>query len=284
MKKRQDNRRNKAKAERRPEKRNTRPHDSRANKYEDNSAFEEGLQLEGRNPVLEALNHDKPIDKIIVKKGGIEGTLKVIVAKAREKGIIVQEVDKEKMALISKSNNNQGVVALCPAHEYCELSDIIANARAKNEDPFIILCDEITDPHNLGAIIRTADAVGAHGVVIPKRRAVGLTDIVSKTSAGALEFVPVARVTNMARTIDELKKENIWVACADMAGNDYFKSNLKGAIALVVGNEGSGVSEFVKKKCDFTVGIPMYGSIDSLNASVSAGLIMYEVVRQRKFN
>lgn len=284
MKKRQDNRRNKAKAERRPEKRNTRPHDSRANKYEDNSAFEEGLQLEGRNPVLEALNHDKPIDKIIVKKGGIEGTLKVIVAKAREKGIIVQEVDKEKMALISKSNNNQGVVALCPAHEYCELSDIIANARAKNEDPFIILCDEITDPHNLGAIIRTADAVGAHGVVIPKRRAVGLTAIVSKTSAGALEFVPVARVTNMARTIDELKKENIWVACADMAGNDYFKSNLKGAIALVVGNEGSGVSELVKKKCDFTVGIPMYGNIDSLNASVSAGLIMYEVVRQRKFN
>ena len=188
------------------------------------------------------------------------------------------------MALISKSNNNQGVVALCPAHEYCELSDIIANARAKNEDPFIILCDEITDPHNLGAIIRTADAVGAHGVVIPKRRAVGLTAIVSKTSAGALEFVPVARVTNMARTIDELKKENIWVACADMAGNDYFKSNLKGAIALVVGNEGSGVSELVKKKCDFTVGIPMYGSIDSLNASVSAGLIMYEVVRQRKFN
>ena len=284
MKKRQDNRRSKAKAERRPEKRNTRPHDSRANKYEDNSAFEEGLQLEGRKPVLEALNHDKPIDKIIVKKGGIEGTLKVIVAKAREKGIIVQEVDKEKMALISKSNNNQGVVALCPAHEYCELSDIIANARAKNEDPFIILCDEITDPHNLGAIIRTADAVGAHGVVIPKRRAVGLTAIVSKTSAGALEFVPVARVTNMARTIDELKKENIWVACADMAGREYFKSDLKGAIALVIGNEGSGVSDLVKKKCDFTVGIPMYGSIDSLNASVSAGLIMYEVVRQRKFN
>ena len=284
MKKRQDNRRSKAKAERRPEKRNTRPHDSRANKYEDNSAFEEGLQLEGRNPVLEALNHDKPIDKIIVKKGGIEGTLTVIVAKAREKGIIVQEVDKEKMALISKSNNNQGVVALCPAHEYCELSDIIANARAKNEDPFIILCDEITDPHNLGAIIRTADAVGAHGVVIPKRRAVGLTAIVSKTSAGALEFVPVARVTNMARTIDELKKENIWVACADMAGREYFKSDLKGAIALVIGNEGSGVSDLVKKKCDFTVGIPMYGSIDSLNASVSAGLIMYEVVRQRKFN
>lgn len=282
--KKQDNRRNKMKKERRPEKREFKSRDSRANKYEDNSAFEEGLQLEGRNPVMEALNHDKPIDKIIVKKGAIEGTLKVIVAKAREKGIIVQEVDKEKMSLISKSNNNQGVIALCPAHEYCELSDIIENARAKGEDPFIILCDEITDPHNLGAIIRTADAVGAHGVVIPKRRAVGLTAVVSKTSAGAIEFIPVARVTNMARAIDELKKENIWVACADMSGKEYFNSDLKGAIALVIGSEGTGVSELVRKKCDFTIGIPMYGSIDSLNASVSAGLIMYEVVRQRKFN
>lgn len=282
--KRQDNRRSKMKNEKRKEKRDFRPRDSRANKYEDSSAFDEGLQLEGRNPVLEALNHNKPIDKIIVKKGGIEGTLKVIVAKAREKGIIVQEADKEKMALISKSNNNQGVIALCPAHEYCELSDIIASARNKGEDPFIIVCDEITDPHNLGSIIRTAYGAGAHGVVIPKRRAVGLTAIVSKTSAGALEFVPVARVTNMARAIDELKAENIWVACADMSGKEFFNSDLKGAIAIVIGNEGSGVSELVKKKCDFTVGIPMYGTIDSLNAGVSAGLIMYEVVRQRKFS
>ncbi|MDO5387605.1 MAG: 23S rRNA (guanosine(2251)-2'-O)-methyltransferase RlmB [Clostridia bacterium] len=282
--KRQDNRRSKMKNEKRKEKRDFRPRDSRANKYEDSSAFDEGLQLEGRNPVLEALNHNKPIDKIIVKKGGIEGTLKVIVAKAREKGIIVQEADKEKMALISKSNNNQGVIALCPAHEYCELSDIIASARNKGEDPFIIVCDEITDPHNLGSIIRTAYGAGAHGVVIPKRRAVGLTAIVSKTSAGALEFVPVARVTNMARAIDALKAENIWVACADMSGKEFFNSDLKGAIAIVIGNEGSGVSELVKKKCDFTVGIPMYGTIDSLNAGVSAGLIMYEVVRQRKFS
>lgn len=283
--KRQDNRRSKMKTEKRDYRpRDPKPRDSRASKYEDNSAFEEGLQLEGRNPVMEAINHGKPIDKIIVKKGAIEGTLKVIVAKARERGIIVQEVDKEKMALLSRSNNNQGVIALCPAHEYCELSDIIEIARNKGEDPFIILCDEITDPHNLGAIIRTADAVGAHGVVIPKRRAVGLTAVVSKTSAGALEFVPVARVTNMARAIDELKKENIWVACADMKGQEYFKSDLKGAIALVIGSEGTGVSELVRKKCDFTVGIPMYGSIESLNASVSAGLIMYEVVRQRKFS
>ncbi len=280
--KRQDNRRSRLKNERRPQKRDIK--DSRAGKYEDNSAFEEGLQLEGRNPVLEALNHNKPIDKIIVKKGAIEGTLKVIVAKAREKGIIVQEVDKEKMALISRSNNNQGVIALCPAHEYCELSDIIEIARNKGEDPFIILCDEITDPHNLGAIIRTADAAGAHGVVITKRRSVGLSAVVSKTSAGAIEFVPVARVTNMARTIDELKSENIWVACADMNGREYFNTDLKGPIALVIGSEGFGVSELVKKKCDFTVGIPMYGNISSLNASVSAGLIMYEVVRQRKFN
>lgn len=253
------------------------------NKYEDNSAFEEGLQLEGRNPVLEALNHNKPIDKIIVRKGGIEGTLKVIVAKAREKGIIVQEVDKEKMASISRSNNNQGVIAICPAYEYCELSDIIQIARNKGEEPFIIVCDEITDPHNLGAIIRTADCCGAHGVVIPKRRAVGLTAVVNKTSAGAAEFVPVARVTNIARAIDELKKENIWVACTDMGSKEYFNSDLKGALAVVIGNEGSGVSKLVKDKCDFSVGIPMYGHIDSLNASVSAALVMYEVVRQRKF-
>lgn len=254
------------------------------NKYEENSdGFDEGLQLEGRNPVMEALNHDKPIDKIIVKKGEIEGTLKVIVAKAIEKGIIVQEVDKVKMEQISKSHNNQGVIAMCPAHEYCEVSDILNIAREKNEAPFIIILDEITDPHNLGAIIRTADACGAHGVIIPKRRAVGLTAVVSKTSAGAVEYVPVARVTNIARVIDDLKKENIWVACADMKGQEYFKSNMTGAIALVIGSEGEGVGRLVREKCDFAVGIPMYGEISSLNASVSAGLLMYEVVRQRKF-
>lgn len=281
--KKQDTRRSKLKNTKRPSKREFNKKTS-FNKYDDNTAFDEGLQLEGRNPVLEALNHDKPIDKLIVKKGGIEGTLKVIVAKAREKGIIVQEVDREKMAAISRSNNNQGVIAICPAYEYCELSDIVKIARNKGEDPFIIICDEITDPHNLGAIIRTADACGAHGVVIPKRRAVGLTAIVSKTSAGAAEFVPVARVTNIARAIEDLKKENIWVACTDMGAKEYFKSNLKGAIAIVIGNEGNGVSKLVKDKCDFSVGIPMFGHIDSLNASVSAGLVMYEVVRQRKFS
>ena len=282
-----DNRRSKLKNNGRDFNKNTgRGRDFNKNsfsKYEDNTAYDEGLQLEGRNPVLEALNHDKPIDKIIVKKGGIEGTLKVIVAKAREKGIIVQEVDRERMAAISRSNNNQGVIAICPAYEYCDIRDILQIAKNKNEDPFIIICDEITDPHNLGAIIRTADACGAHGVIIPKRRAVGLTAVVSKTSAGAAEFVPVARITNIARAIEELKKENVWVACTDMKGKEYFNSDLKGPIAIVIGNEGSGVSELVKKKCDFTVGIPMFGNIDSLNASVSAGLVMYEVVRQRKF-
>lgn len=253
------------------------------NKYENNEAFDNGLQLEGRNPVLEALNHGKSIDKIFVKKGEIEGTLKVIVAKASELGIPVQEIDKIKMEQISQSHNNQGVIALCPAQEYCEVSDILNIAKEKGEAPFIVILDEITDPHNLGAIIRTADACGAHGVIIPKRRAVGLTAVVSKTSAGAIEYVPVARVTNLARTIEDLKKENIWIACADMNGTDYFKANLQGGIAIVIGSEGVGVGRLIKDKCDFSVGIPMFGKISSLNASVSAGLIMYEIVRQRKY-
>lgn len=258
--------------------------ENRFNKYNDrkeNDTFDENLQLEGRNPVLEAINSGKTIDKIIVKKGEIEGTLRVIVAKAVERGIIVQEVDKNKMAEISRSNNCQGVIALCPAHEYADVSDIIQAAKDKGEDPFIIVLDEITDPHNLGAILRTADASGAHGVIIPKRRAVGLTAIVSKTSAGAVEHVPVARVTNIAKTVEDLKKQGIWVACADMEGQEYFDAPLNGPIALVIGSEGSGVSRLVKQKCDFAVKIPMFGKISSLNASVAAGLIMYEVVRQR---
>jgi len=253
------------------------------NKYNNFDEEFQSLQLEGRNPVLEALNHDKTIDKIIVKKGEIEGTLKVIVAKAAEKGIVIQEVDKFKMEQISKSHNNQGVIALCPAKEYVEVSDIINIAKEKNEDPFIIILDEITDPHNLGAVLRTADACGAHGVIIPKRRAVGLTAVVSKTSAGAVEYIPVARVTNIAHTIDELKKNGIWVACADMNGDDYFNAPLDGPIAVVIGNEGFGVGRLIKDKCDFSVKIPMYGHISSLNASVAAGLIMYEIVRKRKY-
>lgn len=244
---------------------------------------ENEFQLEGRNSVLEALNHNKTIDKIFVKKGEIEGTLKVIVAKALEKGIIVQEIDKLKMEQMKRTNNPQGIIAICPAHEYCEVYDILENARKKQEEPFIIILDEITDPHNLGAIIRTADAVGAHGVIIPKRRAVSLTPIVSKTASGALEYVPVARVNNISKEIEKLKKEGLWIACADMKGTTYFDANLKGPIGIVIGNEGQGVSRLIKESCDFSVKIPMFGNIQSLNASVAAGLIMYEVVRQRKF-
>lgn len=244
---------------------------------------EDNFQLEGRNSVLEALNHNKTIDKIFVKKGEVEGTLKVIVAKALERGIIVQEVDKLKMEQMKRTNNPQGIIALCPAHEYCDTEDILENAKKRGEEPFVVILDEITDPHNLGAIIRTADAAGAHGVIIPKRRAVSLTAVVSKTSAGALEYVPVARVNNISKEIEKLKKHGLWIACADMKGTECFKADLKGAIGIVIGNEGDGVSRLVKESCDYSVKIPMYGNIDSLNASVAAGLLMYEVVRQRKF-
>lgn len=243
---------------------------------------EDAYRLEGRNPILEALNTGRTIDKIFVKKGENEGTIRVIVAKALERGIIVQEVDKQKLEQMSFTHNCQGVIAFCPAYEYCELSDILDVAKKKNEPPFIIILDEITDPHNLGAVIRTANAAGAHGVVIPKHRAAGLTTIVGKTSAGAVEYVPVAKVTNIAKAIDDLKKAGVWVACADMEGQEYFESDLKGAIAVVIGNEGKGVGRLIKEKCDFSVSIPMKGQIASLNASVAASLIMYEIVRQRK--
>ncbi len=254
--------------------------EKKENKFNEN--FDDNFQLEGRNPVLEAINSGRTIDKIIVKKGEIEGTLRVIVAKAAEKGIVIQEVDKNKMAEMSRTHNCQGVIAVCPAREYVDVSDIIQAAKDKGEEPFIIILDEIADPHNLGAVLRTADASGAHGVIIPKRRAVGLTGAVGKASAGAVEYVPVARVTNIANTIDDLKKQGVWVACADMNGQEYFDAPLDGAIAVVIGNEGSGVGRLIKKKCDFSVKIPMFGKISSLNASVAAGLIMYEVVRQRQ--
>lgn len=259
-----------------------RKQDFKKSKFKDE--FEEdSFQLEGRNSVLEALNHNKTIDKIFVKKGEVDGTLKVIVAKALEKGIIVQEVDKMKMEQMKRTNNPQGVIAFCPAHEYCEVSDILENARKRGEDPFVIILDEITDPHNLGAIIRTADAVGAHGVIIPKRRAASLTAIVSKVSSGALEYVPVARVNNISKEIEKLKKEGLWIACTDMKGTTYFEADLKGPIGIVVGNEGEGVSRLIKENCDFSIKIPMLGKIESLNASVAGGLAMYEVIRQRKF-
>lgn len=240
-------------------------------------------QLEGRNAVLEVLKSGRDIEKIIVVKGNVEGTVRRIVGMAKERGIVVQEVVRQKLDEMSQTKNHQGVIAVVSEHEYADIQDILAAAADKGEKPFIIILDNITDPHNLGAVIRTAECAGAHGVIIPKRRSVGLTATVGKTSAGAVEYMPVARVTNIARTVEELKKEGIWVACADMGGEDYFESALDGAIALVIGSEGEGVSRLVKEKCDFTVSIPMYGSISSLNASVASALLMYEVVRQRNY-
>lgn len=238
--------------------------------------------LEGRNSILEAMRSDRTIEKIMVQKG-TDGTLKKIVFQAKEKGIIVQEVAKQKLDELSQTKNHQGIIALVSEHEYVEVEDILDLAKQKGEEPFIIILDGITDPHNLGAIIRTANAGGVHGIIIPKRRAVGLTAVVSKASAGAIEYTPVTRVTNISKTIEDLKEKNIWVACADMDGEVHYKSNLKGPICIVIGNEGDGVSRLVKEKCDFTIKIPMYGEISSLNASVATALLLYEVVRQRRF-
>ena len=240
-------------------------------------------QLEGRNAVLEVLKSGRDIEKIIVQKGNVEGTIRRIAGMARERGIVVQETARQKLDEVSQTKNHQGVIAIVSEHEYAEVDDILRSAAEKGEKPFIIILDNITDPHNLGAVIRTAECAGAHGVIIPKRRSVGLTAVVGKTSAGALEYMPVARVTNIARTIEELKKQGVWVACADMDGEDYYDASLDGAIALVIGSEGEGVSRLVKEKCDFTVSIPMYGKISSLNASVAGALLMYEVVRQRNY-
>ena len=240
-------------------------------------------QLEGRNAVLEVLKSGRDIEKIIIQKGNVEGTVRRIAGMAKERGIVVQEAARQKLDEMSQTKNHQGVIAVVSEHEYAEVDDILRSAAEKGEKPFIIILDNITDPHNLGAVIRTAECAGAHGVIIPKRRSVGLTAVVGKTSAGALEYMPVARVTNIARTIEELKKQGVWVACADMDGEDYYDASLDGAIALVIGSEGEGVSRLVKEKCDFTVSIPMYGKISSLNASVAGALLMYEVVRQRNY-
>lgn len=240
-------------------------------------------QLEGRNAILEVLRSGRDIEKIMVAKGNVEGTIRRIIAMAVEKGVVIQEVSRQKLDEISQTKNHQGVIALVSAHDYVEVEDILAAAKEKGEDPFVLLLDGITDPHNLGAILRTAECAGVHGVIIPKRRSVGLNATVGKTSAGAIEYMPVARVTNIVQTMEYLKKEGLWIACADMKGLDHFDTNMKGPLALVIGSEGDGVSRLVKENCDFTASIPMYGKISSLNASVAAALLMYEVVRQRRF-
>lgn len=238
-------------------------------------------KIYGRNPVLEAIRHGREIDKILIKKGGIDGSVNVIVKKAKDLGIIISEVDKQKLDSICGGENHQGVVAYTAVHEYATVKDILKKAADKGQPPFIIICDKITDPHNLGSIIRTANCAGVDGIIIPQRNSVGLNAVVAKTSAGAVEYTPVARVTNIAQTVEALKKEGVWVAGADMDGEPMGKCDLKGALALVIGNEGEGISHLVKEKCDFLVSIPMFGDINSLNASVAAAVLTYEAVRQR---
>ena len=239
------------------------------------------LTFQGRNAVLEAFRSGKTIDKLFILDGCQDGPIKSIVREAKKTDAIINYVDKERLDRLAGTGHHQGVVAIGAAYEYAEVDDILASAKEKGEDPFIFILDEIEDPHNLGAIIRTANLAGAHGVIIPKRRAVGLTATVAKTSAGAINYTPVALFTNIAQTIEELKKQGLWFVCADMGGETMYNLNLKGPIGLVIGNEGNGVSRLVKDKCDFIASIPMKGDIDSLNASVAAGVLAYEIVRQR---
>ena len=237
--------------------------------------------IEGRNAVIEALRAGKTIDKLFILDGCQDGPISTIKREAKKTDVIIKFVDKDRLDLMSSTGHHQGVIAQCAAYEYASIDDILENAKNKGEDPFIIFLDNIEDPHNLGAIIRTANLSGAHGVVIPKNRAVGLTATVARTSAGALNYTPVAKVTNIGQEIDKLKKQGMWFACADMDGQLMYNQNLTGSLGLVVGNEGNGVSRLVKEKCDFICSIPMKGDIDSLNASVAASVLMYEVVRQR---
>ena len=238
-------------------------------------------KIEGRNAVIEAYRSGKTIDKIYILDGCQDGPVSTIRREAKKQGSLIKFVSRERLDQISETGKHQGVIAIAAAYKYSEMEDIFELAEARNEDPFVFVLDGIEDPHNLGAIIRTANLAGAHGVIIPKNRAVGLTATVAKSSAGALNYTPVVKVTNIAQTIEDLKKKGLWFACADMDGTTMYKLNLKGAIGLVIGNEGSGVSRLVKEKCDMIASIPRKGDIDSLNASVAAGVLAFEVVRQR---
>ena len=241
----------------------------------------EEFTIEGRNAVIEAYRAGRPIDKLFILDGCQDGPILTIKREAKAKQTPVKFVTKERLDQLSETGKHQGVIAYAAAYEYATVEEILYHARTQGEAPFLFLLDNIEDPHNLGAIIRTANLAGAHGVIVPKNRAAGLTAVVAKTSAGALNFTPVARVTNLAKTIEELKKEGIWFVCADMGGTTMYDLNLKGPIGLVIGNEGEGVGRLVKEKCDMVASIPMKGDIDSLNASVAAGVLAYEIVRQR---
>ncbi len=241
----------------------------------------EEFTIEGRNAVIEAYRSGKTIDKLYVLEGCQDGPVMTIKREAKKNGTLVKFVAKERLDQMSSTGKHQGVIAIAAAYDYAEVEDILNAAKEKGEPPFLFLLDNIEDPHNLGAIIRTANLAGAHGVIIPKNRAVGLTATVARTSAGALNYTPVAKVTNLSQTIDDLKKQGMWFVCADMDGTLMYNLNLKGSIGVVIGNEGEGVGRLVKEKCDMTAAIPMKGDIDSLNASVAAGVLAYEVVRQR---
>lgn len=237
--------------------------------------------IEGRNPIIEALKNNRPIEKIMVNKASKEGSIKKILAMAKENKVIIQEVDRHKLDEMSESHAHQGVIAITSDYRYYDLDEILDIPKEKGEDPFFIILDGITDPHNLGSIIRTADAVGAHAVIIPKRRSVQITPIVAKASAGAVEYLPVCKVTNIVNTIKTLKENGLWIAAVDMDGQTFYQQNLGGPLGLVVGSEGEGISRLVKQNCDFTVSMPMSGNVTSLNASVAGGILLYEVYRQR---
>lgn len=241
----------------------------------------EEFTIEGRNAVLEAFRSGKTIDKLYVQKGVSDGPIQSILREAKKTDTIVNFVERERLDQMSEEGHHQGVIAHAAAYEYAEVEDLLKAAEEKGEPPFFFLLDGIEDPHNLGAIIRTANLAGAHGVIIPKRRAVGLTATVAKTSAGALNYTPVAKVTNLTAVMEDLKKKGMWFVCADMDGESMYRLNLKGSIGLVIGSEGSGVGRLVKETCDMVASIPMKGNIDSLNASVAAGVLAYEIVRQR---
>ncbi|MCR5227265.1 MAG: 23S rRNA (guanosine(2251)-2'-O)-methyltransferase RlmB [Eubacterium sp.] len=238
-------------------------------------------RLEGRNSVMEAIRAGRTIDKVYIQDGLRDNTISRIISKLKGTGTLISFVKKERLDSMSETGHHQGIIAQTTSYEYSSIEDIFELAKKKNEPPFIILLDEIVDPHNLGAIIRTANIAGAHGVIIPKHNATGLTATVVRASAGAINFTPVVKVTNISKTIEELKGRGLWFACADMGGDEMYKCNLTGAIGLVIGNEGTGVSRLVKEKCDYIVSIPMKGDIESLNASVATGILAYEIVRQR---
>ncbi len=242
---------------------------------------EDQLTVEGRNAVIEAFRSGKTVDKIFLLDGCQDGPIRTILREAKKTDAVIQFVKKERLDQMSDTGQHQGVIAYTAAFEYGTVEGMLASAEEKGEPPFLILLDNIEDPYNLGAIIRTANQAGAHGIIIPKRRAVGLTAAVVKASAGAVYYTPVAKVTNLARTIEQLKKRGIWFVCGDMDGEPMYRFDLTGPIGLVVGSEGEGVSRLVREKCDFAAAIPMFGNIDSLNASVAMGILSYEIVRQR---